>query len=316
MIHTTRAFHDRARRIESRPLRARLLLAGAGPRAAPTPPTAATKAAAEAWTLALADSFREAGSAATANILVVNAILTPRMRAESPEKPFKTLHLRRGDRRGDRLRLLRRRPEDERQAAVPVPVSDRADAGAHDFASDNHAGAHPEVLEAIAAANAGHAASYGADPWTARAEELFRRALRRAGAGLLRLQRHRRQRRLDRRAHPPVRGRDLHRRRPHARRRVRSPGAARGDQAAHRRHRARQARRRTTSSAGRPGAATSTTRSRGWSRSPSRPSSAPSTPSTRRARSPTPRTASACTCTSTAPGSPTPPPRSARRSPS
>ena len=44
----------------------------------------------------------------------------------------------------------------------------------HDFASDNHAGAHPEVLEAIAAANSGHAASYGADPWTARAEELFR----------------------------------------------------------------------------------------------------------------------------------------------
>ncbi len=50
----------------------------------------ATKAAAEAWTLALADSFRESGSAATANILVVNAIVTPRMRAESPEKPFKT----------------------------------------------------------------------------------------------------------------------------------------------------------------------------------------------------------------------------------
>ncbi len=42
------------------------------------------------------------------------------------------------------------------------------------FASDNHAGVHPEVLEALAAANHGHAASYGADAWTARAEELFR----------------------------------------------------------------------------------------------------------------------------------------------
>jgi threonine aldolase len=42
------------------------------------------------------------------------------------------------------------------------------------FGSDNHAGAHPEVLEAIAAANEGHAASYGDDAWTARAEELFR----------------------------------------------------------------------------------------------------------------------------------------------
>ena len=48
------------------------------------------KAAAESWTLALADSFREAGSAATANIVVINAILTPRMRAENPDKPFKT----------------------------------------------------------------------------------------------------------------------------------------------------------------------------------------------------------------------------------
>ena len=42
------------------------------------------------------------------------------------------------------------------------------------FASDNHAGAHPEVLEALVGANDGHAGSYGADDWTARAEELFR----------------------------------------------------------------------------------------------------------------------------------------------
>ena len=42
------------------------------------------------------------------------------------------------------------------------------------FASDNHAGAHPEVLAAIAQANDAHAAPYGADPWTARAEELLR----------------------------------------------------------------------------------------------------------------------------------------------
>jgi threonine aldolase len=42
------------------------------------------------------------------------------------------------------------------------------------FASDNYAPAHPEVLAAIAEANAAHAAPYGADPWTARAEELLR----------------------------------------------------------------------------------------------------------------------------------------------
>lgn len=43
-----------------------------------------------------------------------------------------------------------------------------------DFASDNHAGAHPDVLAAIVAANDGHAGAYGGDPWTERAEELFR----------------------------------------------------------------------------------------------------------------------------------------------
>jgi threonine aldolase len=42
------------------------------------------------------------------------------------------------------------------------------------FGSDNHAGAHPAVLAAIAEANADHAVSYGADPWTERAVELVR----------------------------------------------------------------------------------------------------------------------------------------------
>ena len=42
------------------------------------------------------------------------------------------------------------------------------------FGSDNHAGVHPDVLAAIAEANTGDAPSYGADPWTRRAEELFR----------------------------------------------------------------------------------------------------------------------------------------------
>jgi len=42
------------------------------------------------------------------------------------------------------------------------------------FASDNHAGVHREVLQAISAANEGHATSYGDDPWTARAMQRFR----------------------------------------------------------------------------------------------------------------------------------------------
>ncbi|MEP6475552.1 MAG: aminotransferase class I/II-fold pyridoxal phosphate-dependent enzyme [Gemmatimonadota bacterium] len=43
------------------------------------------------------------------------------------------------------------------------------------FASDNYAGVHPAVLQAIADANVGHASSYGADPWTAQATDLIRR---------------------------------------------------------------------------------------------------------------------------------------------
>lgn len=42
------------------------------------------------------------------------------------------------------------------------------------FGSDNHAGIHPDVLAAIAEANAGHAHAYGDDPWTARAVEAIR----------------------------------------------------------------------------------------------------------------------------------------------
>lgn len=43
------------------------------------------------------------------------------------------------------------------------------------FASDNHSGAHPEVLEAIRRANVGHARAYGGDPWTRRLDDVFRR---------------------------------------------------------------------------------------------------------------------------------------------
>jgi threonine aldolase len=42
------------------------------------------------------------------------------------------------------------------------------------FASDNNAGVHPKVMEAIASANDGHVIAYGDDPYTARAVEKFR----------------------------------------------------------------------------------------------------------------------------------------------
>jgi NAD(P)-dependent dehydrogenase (short-subunit alcohol dehydrogenase family) len=71
--------------------RGRFVLISAGQAQAPTHPNAAyaaAKAASETWTLALADRFR--GSGSTANIVVVGAIVTPGMRAESPDKDFST----------------------------------------------------------------------------------------------------------------------------------------------------------------------------------------------------------------------------------
>ena len=89
VIHTTRAFHDFLAESEH----GRFVLVSSSQAQAPDGTNAAygaTKAAAESWTLALADSFRSAGSRATANVVVINAIVTPRMREESPDKEFKT----------------------------------------------------------------------------------------------------------------------------------------------------------------------------------------------------------------------------------
>ncbi|MGW9114490.1 threonine aldolase family protein [Microbacterium sp. NPDC055683] len=47
------------------------------------------------------------------------------------------------------------------------------DAHLRGFASDNYAGIHPEVLAALAAANAGHQVAYGEDVYTARLHEVL-----------------------------------------------------------------------------------------------------------------------------------------------
>jgi len=84
--HATRAFHDHIAHPGGRFV---LVSSTQAQRPAATNAAyAATKAAAETWTLALAESLAESG--ATANVVVVNAILTPQMRAENPDKPFKT----------------------------------------------------------------------------------------------------------------------------------------------------------------------------------------------------------------------------------
>jgi NAD(P)-dependent dehydrogenase (short-subunit alcohol dehydrogenase family) len=85
--HTTRAFHDQLAASEH----GRFVLVSAKQAQAPTNTNAAyaaAKAAAEAWTLAFADGFEPGG--ATANIVVIDALLTPRMREESPGEDFPT----------------------------------------------------------------------------------------------------------------------------------------------------------------------------------------------------------------------------------
>jgi NAD(P)-dependent dehydrogenase (short-subunit alcohol dehydrogenase family) len=85
--HTTRAFHDAL--LTS--AHGRFVLISSKQAQEPTHTNAAygaAKAAAEAWTLALADGFE--GTSATANVIVVDAILTQRMREESPDGDFAT----------------------------------------------------------------------------------------------------------------------------------------------------------------------------------------------------------------------------------
>ncbi|MGW4034581.1 SDR family NAD(P)-dependent oxidoreductase [Streptomyces sp. NPDC004838] len=89
--HTSLAFHDGLARSD----RGRYLLVSAAGASNPTAGNAAyaaSKAAAEAWTLALADAFRreggEDGPRAAAAILVVKALVHDAMRAERPNAKF------------------------------------------------------------------------------------------------------------------------------------------------------------------------------------------------------------------------------------
>jgi NAD(P)-dependent dehydrogenase (short-subunit alcohol dehydrogenase family) len=88
VVHATRAF---APLLKAAGSRGRFGLVSSSVAVRPTPGNAAyaaTKAAAEAWTLSLAAELAE--SEGTANIVVVNAIVTPEMRAASPQKAFRT----------------------------------------------------------------------------------------------------------------------------------------------------------------------------------------------------------------------------------
>jgi NAD(P)-dependent dehydrogenase (short-subunit alcohol dehydrogenase family) len=86
--HTTRAFHEQ---LATSSEHGRFVLVSAKQAQAPSNTNAAyasAKAAAEAWALAFADGFEPGG--ATANIVVIDALLTPRMREENPGADFPT----------------------------------------------------------------------------------------------------------------------------------------------------------------------------------------------------------------------------------
>jgi NAD(P)-dependent dehydrogenase (short-subunit alcohol dehydrogenase family) len=89
--HTSLAFHEALQRSD----RGRYVLISAAGASRPTAGNAAyaaAKAAAEAWTLAMADFFRKAGGAegptSAATILVVKALVHEAMRAERPNAKF------------------------------------------------------------------------------------------------------------------------------------------------------------------------------------------------------------------------------------
>jgi NAD(P)-dependent dehydrogenase (short-subunit alcohol dehydrogenase family) len=88
VVHTTRAF---APLLKAAGERGRFALVSSSVVARPTAGNAAyaaTKAAAEAWTLTLASEL--APTQGTANVVVVTAIVTPQMREANPEKAYKT----------------------------------------------------------------------------------------------------------------------------------------------------------------------------------------------------------------------------------
>ncbi|HEV7750339.1 MAG TPA: SDR family NAD(P)-dependent oxidoreductase [Baekduia sp.] len=88
VVHTTRAF---APLLKAAGDRGRFALVSSSVVAKPTAGNAAyaaTKAAAEAWTLTLASELKP--TEGTANVVVVTAIVTPQMREENPDKAYKT----------------------------------------------------------------------------------------------------------------------------------------------------------------------------------------------------------------------------------
>jgi len=62
-------------------------------------------------------------------------------------------------------------------AGVPQVLAGRLhDPSYRGFASDNYAGAHPEIIEAVQAANEGHVTAYGEDVYTGALQQVIQKA--------------------------------------------------------------------------------------------------------------------------------------------
>ena len=134
------------------------------------------------WTLALADGFTETG--ATANVIVVNAIVTPAMREENPDKAYRDLHRapRRSPTRWSSSCSRRRRAKMNGQRLIArIREAASADACARSPATTTPAPI-PTCSRRSRRPTTDTSVSYGDDPWTARADERFRAHFGDAGA--------------------------------------------------------------------------------------------------------------------------------------
>ena len=99
------------------------------------------------------------------------------------QREVRGLHGRHGPGRCHRRRLgparqgIERDPSVADREAVNPPKTDARrhhDPDVRGFASDNYAGAHPEILAALALANGGHQIAYGEDDYTANLQQIIR----------------------------------------------------------------------------------------------------------------------------------------------
>ena len=188
---------------------------------------AAAKAAAEAWTLAVADSLQAARRRRRASILPIKALVTDQMRAAEPEREVPRLHRRPRPRRRHRRPVATAGRRAERHATRHLTATDPGDTPLHDPEAPRlrqrqlrrraPRGARGDRRSPTAGTRSPTATTSTPRALPGRLPA----ALRPRRRGLPGLQRHRRQRRRAAGDDRPLGGGDLRRVRAHQRRRGR-----------------------------------------------------------------------------------------------